>query len=310
MVALSSAMLVVALQAAQRTQTRPRPQTPQTPQTARPSSTYNAQDAAQIVQHAYRALLNRTPSAAEVSPAAAQVQAGNLVRLIGNMALSPEAQRVNAGKSSTQMVTQIFQGMLGRAPGAEGIQAYGALAQQRRYADIVLDIVTSPEFTSALSKPAGPAAGGQPAPDATAVSPALNAALSCEARVLDATLRDTHGHMYLTFDRMPDVTGQVVSGAAVDRFTHPVRPLTYRCDALNVSYAYDDREQPRGVTNGDDYPSTAVRHCETAVVSGQQFDAASLSASDTNVQYVLGLKGPTVHQCQMNGDQVVKVSIR
>lgn len=133
----------------------------------------------------------------------------------------------------------------------------------------------------------------------------IDTALACQARVIDAVRKDAGGPVFVTFDRMPDVNGANVSGAAMDRSVdRDDRQMSYSCAGAKPTYAYRDGRKP--VVMKGAWPSGATRACESAAGGG--FAVASLSASDTAAEYIIGINGGgTVKICAMDKTRVVSV---
>lgn len=161
-------------------------------------------------------------------------------------------------------------------------------------------------FTAASITLAAATLIATPAAGAASAAPvaSMDAALACQAKVVDAASKSAGGAVFLTFDRVPDVNGANVSGNAMDRSVDKSdRALTYSCSGAKATFAYRDGRKP--VVMKGSFPSGAVRNCQSAAKA--TFDAASLSASDSATEYVLGLSGGSVRQCTMDRQRVVTV---
>lgn len=264
--------------------------------------TYTRADAELIGRRLYRAALGRDADAGGLTTVTAEIQRGNLQSAISNLVTSAEFVRSQQSKPAAELVEQFYQGLLQRAPDTAGVRAFMPRVQRRQYATVLTEMIGSPEFRSILASPPADTMG-------SAATSRLDHALGCQGKVIEAARKDAGGRVFLTFDRMPEIStdGGTVSGPAVDRFGDEDRQLTYRCAGSAITYVYADRKGPVAVDPRLDFPSGAVRACEAAVRPGLIFEAASLTATDTNAEYVLGISGSTVHQCEMSATRVVSV---
>jgi hypothetical protein len=264
--------------------------------------TYTRSEAETIARRLYHAVLGRDADPSGLSVTIANIQRGDLTSVIGSLFASAEFRTTEQSKQPAELLDQFYRGLLDRSPDTPGVRAYLARVERREYAAVVSDLIGSPEFRAVLASPP---------PESPAATPLsrLDRALACQTRVVAAVHHDAGGRIFLTFDRMPDVSadGQSVQGPAVDRFNGADRQMTYRCSGEDVAYSYADRQGPEAADARLAFPSAAVRACQQAVRAGLVFDAAALSASDTNAEYVLGVAGGTSYQCQMNGMRVVSV---
>lgn len=294
-VSVALAGVMVSAQAQRRSQ-------PQTTQFAQ-NGTYSRADAEVISKRLYRAILGREADTEGLNVTINEVMRANLPAQAQSMFDSSEFKNTQSGKSSSDLLAQFYRGLLDRNPDQSGIDAFMPRMDRRNYVNVIAEMVRSPEFQSKLT---GRTSASAPQGALTRIDAALN----CQGRVIQAMRNDVNGRVFISFDRMPDVTndGRTVSGPGVDRFIdHGERPLTYRCDGNNVTYSYGDRRAP---TVGDpriNYPSAAVRNCQNAIREGLSFDAAALISSDTNTDYVLGLTGGVIRQCTMDQQRVVSV---
>lgn len=257
-----------------------------------------------LASRLHPALLGRAATAAERARLTAELQRGGLVTEVNAIVSGAEFRRARQRQNNAQLLEQLYQELLGRAPDSSGVNSALPMLEAGNATDVVVSIVQSDEFRQRL------ASTTTPAPSATPTR--LAAALDCQARALDQARREASGLVFWTFDRMPDTSGNVVSGPAVDRFNDRDRQLTYRCDGNSVTYVYADRG---AVTSGDrrlEFPSGAVRACIANVRddAGRSvtFDAAALTATDTRTEYVIGLAANTStrYVCEMDGTRVVR----
>jgi len=275
---------------------------------------YSREEAQTIATRLYRAVLDRDGTAAEISRTTADIQRGNLATQVNGLVSGVEFRRGQERLDAAQLLERFYQRLLDRAPDSGGVEGFLPLVEQRRYADVILGITRSAEFRE---RTLGTSARAQPAAPVTPAAPSrLTRSLDCQARALDAARGDANGLVFWSFDRLPETPGDtVVSGPGVDRFDND-RHLTYRCDGNAVTYVYDDRGRVAGADRRLEFPSGAVRACVGAARDdrGRQvtFDAASLSATDTRTEYVIGLAANTDvrYVCEMDGTRVVRVDRR
>jgi hypothetical protein len=299
LIAALAALPAVVGAAADGQRTRPGATPPGTSPPQAPAA-YSRTDAETIAARLYRGLLGREGDSAGLAVATSEVIRGNLAGQVNSMVQSPEfrqkAQQVNA----SQLLDQFFAGLLGRKPDSSAVSAYLQKMQTMRYAEVAMSIINSAEFKQSLS---GTPSQGRP-PVAPAVSN-LDAALDCQARVMDRLRRDAPGRPFLSFDHLPEVNGQAVRGQAVDRFDRD-RHVAYSCDGTTTaSYAYADGRQPNGGNRQLQFPSNAVKDCMYQISRGTTFDAAALSASDSNLEYVIGWVGGDQYRCTMDRGRVL-----
>jgi len=264
-------------------------------------------DANAVARRAYLGVLGREADAVGLASATTEVQRGRLSVVVDGMLKSTEFANLQRTKTPEQLLEQFSVGFLWRTPDAGLSQMFLPRVQQRKYAEVIMTMANSEEFRNKL--------GTQPIaatvlPAAPAPVVRLDAALACQARVIDAVRSAAGGRVFVTFDRMPTVSddGQTVSGPAMDRVVDKgERDMTYRCAGKDVSFTYADRRAPVAMDVRERFPSAAVRNCQNAVKDGLTFDAASLSASESSAEYVLGFTGGAVKQCTMDRERVVPV---
>lgn len=270
-------------------------------------------DATSVGRRLYLGVLGREADPGGLAGAVADIQRGRVSAVVDAFLASDEFRTVERRKSASQLLDQFYRGLLQRAPDQGGIQMYESRVARRQYADVIMALVSSDEFRNSLTATASNTPPARPTPTPVPSAPAVSrvsAALECQGKVIDLVRKDAGGRVFVTFDRLPEVSadGQNVSGPAMDRVVdRGERPMSYRCAGRDVSYSYDDRRGPVAMDSRVNYPSAAVRNCQNAIRNGLAFDAASLSASDTSAEYVLGLTGGTVRQCTMDRQTVVSV---
>lgn len=267
-----------------------------------PQPAYTRAQAQAVAGRLYRAILGREADPAGLAGAVSELERGNLRGQITNMLRSPEFEQKAQERNATQLLEQFYQGLLGRQPDSAGVTAFTPKMRVRQYASVLMEMVGSPEFQQAVT--GGSGGSGQP----TAAPSRLEAALDCQARVLDRLRRDSAGRPFVSFDRLPDVSadGKTVRGQAVDRFDAD-RDMAYACEGTNVSYTYRDGRQARGGDRKMQFPSVAVKNCQVAVSPSAVFDAASLTITDTATEYVLGWIGGTRYTCETQQQRVLSL---
>lgn len=273
-------------------------------QRQRQNTTYSAADATEIANRLYKGILGREADPEGLRSNAASIRRGGIQPVAQALLNSDEWADGPAGKNARQILNQFYQGLLGRNPDPAGVSAFMPRMNRAQYISVVMEIVNSPEFQNNLAS----GGGSIGAIDDTPAVNELDAALTCQGRVINRVSDDAGGRIFLTFDQLPEVSadGRDIRGRGVDRFLDKDRQVTYRCNGSNVTYSYGDR---RGADayNNEQYPSGAVRACQQAVRGGLIFEAASLSATDTNTEYVLGLYGGRIYRCEMDRTRVISV---
>jgi hypothetical protein len=263
---------------------------------------YDRAGARFIAERLYKAILGRDGDAGGLDGATAAIQRGDLNGQIQGMFNSEEFRNGSRNKRAADLVDQFYRGLLGRAPDRSGMDAFLPRVERREYAGVISEMLGSEEFRKVMGAPAG---GGSGSGSGGGGGDRLQTALSCQARVLSEVRNAGNGKVFLTFDRMPSVNGDVVQGEGVDRFNNLDRRLTYRCERGNATFSYADRKGPTVVDGREPFPSVAVRNCESSAGGG--FGGAALSASDSNTEYVLGLTGGGTKRCTMDRQRVVSV---
>jgi len=273
-------------------------------QRQRSSGTYSAADADAIARSLYQGVLGREADAEGLRTNAANIRRGGIEAAVRVLVESGEFANGTGRKNPRQILNQFYRGLLGRDPDPSGVSAFLPRMERAQYVSVVMEMVNSSEFQNKLGS------GGSSSGSVNDTQPVntLDAALACQGRVIDRVRGDAGGRIFLTFDRLPEVSadGRDIRGPGVDRFKNLDRQMTYRCNGGNVSYDYADRRPPVAYDR-EQFPSGAVRACQEAVRGGLIFDAASLSATGTSTEYVLGIAGGGVHQCTMDRTRVLSV---
>ncbi len=272
------------------------------------SAAIAADQAGTVAARLYLAVLGREADAPGLRGATAEIQRGRLNNQVAAMVASAEFRQGTQQLPAADVLARFYKGLLNRNPDPAGVNAFLPRLGRGEYIGVILEMVNSPEFRESL----GASTGGA----GTAVPNRLEAALTCQARVLEAVAKSAPGRRtFLSFDRMPETSQdlRVSSGPAVDRFDGD-RAMTYRCEGNNVSFFYNDRQNARGADPREPFASVAVNNCLNAAsdaLGGAPVIAASLSASDTRAEYVLGLGSNSVSAvCELDGMRVVNVRRR
>jgi hypothetical protein len=112
-------------------------------------TTYTRGEAETIVTALYRATLGREPDDGGYGSAVQEVQTGNLDALIESMIRSQEF-RGREPMDAGVLLEQFYGGVFDRRPDSGGVRLYLNELQQRRYADVLLKLIQSPEFERVL----------------------------------------------------------------------------------------------------------------------------------------------------------------
>jgi hypothetical protein len=115
-----------------------------------PEDVYTRAEARFILDRLYRALLGREVDAASVDAAVQEIRAGRLRAQCDAIVRSAEFRSSIAGLSAEDQLGRIYEGLLGRGTDEPGLRTYVARIQKRQYTDVVLTIVSSPEFRSRM----------------------------------------------------------------------------------------------------------------------------------------------------------------
>lgn len=102
-----------------------------------------------VAERLYLAVLGREPDAQGLSNATSEIRFGNLEKLTNSLVYSSEGRALRL--SPEERLEQIYQGLLGRPPGA-GAQSHLPQLQQGRTGDVILTILNSEEFLRSLPR--------------------------------------------------------------------------------------------------------------------------------------------------------------
>ena len=98
-----------------------------------------------ITHRIYRALLGRDADPVGIDASVPLIDRGQTRQRVDQIVASTEFRNKIRGWSTTQLLTQIYQGLLLRDPDP-GAGNWEAMLQQRRFTDVVMGIMASPEF--------------------------------------------------------------------------------------------------------------------------------------------------------------------
>lgn len=96
-----------------------------------------------VAERLYLAVLGREPDAQGLSNATSEIRFGNLEKLTNSLLYSSEGRALRL--TPEEWLEQIYQGLLGRPPGA-GAQSHLPRLQQGRPDEVILTILNSEEF--------------------------------------------------------------------------------------------------------------------------------------------------------------------
>jgi len=113
------------------------------------SSAASGSNADKVAQRLYSGILGRDADPEGLRNAAAQIASGRLNDLVAGMTQSQEFRTIAQQKSSTDLLDQIYRGLLGRAADSAARTSYLPRIQRGDTAGVVLDIVSSEEFDGA-----------------------------------------------------------------------------------------------------------------------------------------------------------------
>ena len=236
-----------------------------------------------ITHRIYRALLGRDADPVGIDASVPLIDRGQTRQRVEQIVASTEFRNKIRGWSTTQLLTQIYQGLLLRDPDP-GAGNWEAMLQQRRFTDVVVGIMASPEFQGKLGTATASTA-------ATVANPST--AVDCQENVVEAIRNDLTGFVFIQFDAAT-VNGSTITGAATD-VSDGGRRLTYRCEG-GASYSYDDGRRARSAPASGDFASDIVRSCQGEIrtkvqrtgAADVEFESAGLMPGG-DIQVVRGL---------------------
>jgi hypothetical protein len=119
---------------------------------ARARTSYERGEAELIANALYVGLLGREPDEGGFRGAVSEIERGNLENQVAAMVRSEEFQRRTTNLDSEALLENLYQGILGRGADGGGMRQYMDDMQRRRYADVVLALLRSPEFEQRLTR--------------------------------------------------------------------------------------------------------------------------------------------------------------
>ena len=271
---------------------------------------YSRQDAEIVARRLYLAILDREPDPSGLNETIDALQRGQAERRVTQMIQSPEFRTQVAQRPAREILNQFYDGLLGREADPTGVTSFLPRVEKRQYANVVLEIMNSPEFRKQLSSSAGTPSG---TPASTGDSAA---AVNCMEQVVEKVRNDLSGAVLLRFESAS------TRGTAIDVLDGN-RRLNYDCTS-GVSYSYEDNRNARTAPNESDFPDASVRACQNAVRAqvGRDrnnvevtFESAGLMPMD-GPDAVRGLgferpQGANFHyQCEVDGNRVVNSTYR
>jgi hypothetical protein len=203
---------------------------------------YTREQADFLARRLYQAVLGRAVDPAGLTQTIAELQRGNLERHVTGLVGSREFQQNVGTRQPAAILEQIYRGLLGRLPDSGGVSTYLGDVERRRYVDVVVRIVESPEFERLL--PGGPrrAPGPGPgmlrpdAPDRGFDAGGIRLAMRCQDAVLDRMRADRGERMFVRFGE-PEFArsgrAEEVRGTGTDLMEGD-RPFRYGCEIDRV----------------------------------------------------------------------------
>ena len=113
---------------------------------------YSRQQAGDIVDRLYRAMLQRSVDEASSRTAIAEVQRGRLESQVESMIASSEFQQLRQQQSPVDLLTAFYQGLFDREPDSGGLRQYLGEVERSRYAQVIMSLVQSEEFERRLAR--------------------------------------------------------------------------------------------------------------------------------------------------------------
>ena len=103
-----------------------------------------------VVRALFRGLLDRAIDGDSLRAASTEVQLGNLDSLVEGIVRSPEFRSSLSGVSPEGLLDRFYAGLLGRQTDTAGVRTFLPQVRGRRYQDVVMALVQSPEFERRL----------------------------------------------------------------------------------------------------------------------------------------------------------------
>jgi len=113
---------------------------------------YSRAEAETIAAGLYRGILGRDGDAGGLEGAVNEIQRGNLENQIDAMLRSDEFRQSIASAGPGEILERLYQGLLGRPADSTGVRTFQGEIERRRYAEVVLALIRSPEFEDRLQR--------------------------------------------------------------------------------------------------------------------------------------------------------------
>ena len=111
---------------------------------------YSQQQAGEIVERLFRAILQRDVDQGSRRDARVEVQRGRLENQVQAMVTSSEFLELRRRQSDADIVIAFYKGILNREPDARGLRQYLNDVTRGQYAKAIMNLVRSEEFESGL----------------------------------------------------------------------------------------------------------------------------------------------------------------
>jgi hypothetical protein len=277
--------------------------------TQQQATPFTREQAEIVARRLYLGILNREPDPSGLNQTITALTRGQLQSRISQMVQSVEFRTQVARKPAREILTQFYQGLLGRDPDESGTGTFLPRIERRQYAEVVGDIVNSPEFRDKLGAATG-GTGGVPAADA-------GAAVNCMEQIVEKVRNDLPGAVLLRFETADS------RGVAIDLLDND-RRINYDC-AGGATYSYQDNRNTRSAPTETDFPDNSVRACQSSVRAqvGRDRNNVDVAFESAGVMPVpggrqavrgLGFEKPQganfMYQCEMDGTRIVNSSYR
>ncbi len=112
---------------------------------------YSRAEAEFIATRLYRGLLNRAPDPTGFAGAVAEIQRGRVESQVRGMLASREFQVLRHRLSDTELLEQLYRGLLKRKPDSSGVRDYLPKVRRHQERDVILRILRSDEFLRQLA---------------------------------------------------------------------------------------------------------------------------------------------------------------
>ena len=135
-------------------------------------------DAENVTRRVYASLLARDPNPQEFADSVAELQRGRLPQQLAAIVQQPEFTSRAGSTGASQMLDQVFQGMLDRPPSAAEVKTYLPQIQGKKYEAAMVKLITSDSFRKQVAldranagPQSSPAAAPPPTPRVTVPPP-------------------------------------------------------------------------------------------------------------------------------------------